>query len=252
MNTGLESAFAPPAERTAPAPPGLWSLCIDIVRRPSAAMRALAARPGRRWVWPLLALAILGAATAFAVARQSADQAMAEARAAMAQAEAESGAAPAISEGALAAGMRIGMAMAVVGGMVAPFLGAALAAAILHFLATVMGGQQGFVEMLTVVSWSRVPLVIGGALRLAHGLVAGFDPSPRGLAGFVEGSHFAGPLLAQVELWNLWMLVLLFLGVRAVARLSRGKALAAVGLLLGLWLLAGEAGVLTARFMGRF
>ena len=58
---GLDEA--PPA---APERMRLWQVALDVLVRPSAAFGRLAEHPGRRWLWPALAMALL--VTAYGVA----------------------------------------------------------------------------------------------------------------------------------------------------------------------------------------
>jgi hypothetical protein len=157
------------------------------------------------------------------------------------------------SSGPLAA---ITAAVSLVGAELGVFIAAVAGAAVLHFLGTLLGGQQTFSQMLTATSWARLPLVFQEALRLVVFLPGGFDPNPSGLEGLVAGDPLQaamapsplGPVLAQVSVWNLWKLALFVVAVRAVSQVSRGKAIAAIAVYLLLVVLLGEAGVLVGRF----
>jgi hypothetical protein len=134
------------------------------------------------------------------------------------------------------------------------------AAAVFHFLGTLLGGQQTFSQMLAVTAWCRVPLVFQYALRAVDGLLGHYDPNPNGLAGLVASDGlkaFArpsplGPLLAQVSVWNLWMLVLFLIAVRIVCHVSARKALVAVAVYVALVILLGEVGVGFGSVMAGF
>jgi hypothetical protein len=151
--------------------------------------------------------------------------------------------------------------VAVVGAVIAPILAAMAVAAVLHLLGTVVGGQQTYTQMFTLVSWARVPLVVGGLLWLAYAATGHFDPNPDGLSGLVAADPLAGggkasfaePALAQVEVWNLWYVALLALAVRAASRVSLSKAAVVVAVLVAVEVALGLAGVSISRmFAGAF
>ncbi len=240
---------------------GLVALTVDSLRRPAAAMRRLADHPGRRWIWPLLALALVRVAVIFAQSSASQAATIAATQASMAnQPGMDPEMAAQMSQSMQRFGM-IGTVFGAVGAFVGVFIGALVVAGILHLLATVMGGQQGFTQVFTVTSWARLPLIIGGLLQLAYALTGGYDPCPRGLAGLVDcggdpsdptAVSLWSPLLAQIELWNLWHLLLLGLGVQAVARLTRRKAAVAVLIVLAIIVGMGLAGTFVSRAVAGF
>lgn len=240
---------------------GLVALCADVLLRPASAMARLSEHPDRRWLWPLLALVLVKVATVIAQtpARSAFQQAAIQAQLAN-----QPGMDPEAMAGAQAmGGGALGVITTVLGSLgvvVAVIAGAIVVAGILHFAGTVMGGQQSFQQVFTVTAWARLPLVIGGMLQFGQALMGGFDPCPAGLAGLVcadpldteAKASFLQPLLAQIELWNLWYLLLLAIGVMAVSKVSRRKAAGAVGVVLGLVIAFGLAGVAVARWAGEF
>jgi hypothetical protein len=247
---GAES-FATPPERL-----GVRALCVDVVRLPGAAFRRLAEHPDRRWVFPVLALVTLSTAYAVALAINPGAQAYAH-QVMMARLSASSsGMSQAqmaqITQSAGGTLQLVSVVGAFIGGLVATGLGLVIAAAIFHFLSTVMGGQQSYRQMFTVISWASLPLALGAAVRLVAVLAGNFDPNPAGLAGLVGGAIGAppglmAPLLGQIELWNLWSLALSVLAIQAVAQITRRKALVIVVVLVALQIAIGLAGTLISR-----
>jgi hypothetical protein len=251
--TPADSAAATPGRE------GLVALLVDTMVRPGAAMRRLADHPGRRWLVPVACLVVLGLATALvtAPARQRYARVTAQAQLESLQEVnpqafggqssqnmeqmAGSGAAQAATAGT-----------AVAGALFTPFVAVLLSAAVLHFLGTLLGGQQNYTQMLTVNAWARWPLVFQAGLRLvAWGLTGTFDPNPNGLSGLVAADPtraFAapspwGPLLAQISIWNLWTLLLFAVAVRVVSHVSFAKAVLVVVVYVLLVILLGEVGV---------
>lgn len=244
-----------------------WQLLWDCIARPAAAMARLAEHPGwRRWIWPLglLTLLDLGIFALQTPMRNRLAGALIQAQ--MAKMQAQAGNAVPQAGGVTAAGLSGGLNLVqtVMGAVSIPvglLLGTLLTAAVLHFVGTVLGGQQAFGQVFTTAAWARTPLILGAVVKLAGAAVGNFDVSPAGLSGLVAADPFGdspaagsylGPLLGQVELWNLWYLALLAVAVLAVSRVSRGKAAGAVALLLVLRLLTGVAGVAMGNVFRNF
>lgn len=261
----LDAIERPPA----PAEPARlrpWQLLLDCVVSPAAAMGRLAEHPGwRRWIWPLGLLALLNLGTFALQTPMRGRLAGALLQAQLAKAQAQFGEAAAQSGAVMAGGMSGGMnlvqtLMGVVGIPLGILLGTLLTAAVLHFVGTVLGGQQAFGQVFTVAAWAKAPLILGGVVKLAGAAAGNFDISPAGLSGLVAqdpfgdqaGGSYLAPLLGQIELWNLWYLALLAVAVLAVSRVSKGKAIGAVALLVGMRVLAGAAGVAMGNLLGSF
>lgn len=240
---------------------GMLSLAIDVVRRPSRAMARIALRPKRRWVAPLLALAIVSVPLAIVNAKHLADaQASAMASVAVAPSSAAGevsavdgpgGDAAASQAAAVQAGGILTLIFGAVGAAIGAFMVPLIAAGVLHFLSTILGGQQSFAEMFATASWARIPLILRGVLQLVVFGAGGYDPNPSGLSGLAAPAGFQlgathsylEPLLAQVEVWNLWYLMLLVIAVMAVARFPRRRAALVVGGLVGLSIGSAMAGI---------
>jgi hypothetical protein len=232
--------------------PGLARLLVGVILHPAATFEQLAARPGRRWLAPLLALVLLQ--TAFGLATVFSPQAQAYSVAAAQRAIEQSGN-PMVAEsmGSVEdfATSPLVLTAGVVGALLAGLLGtlvtALVVAAIFHLLGTIFGGQQSFGQMFTVTLWAAWPLAIGLALRLVALLLGHYDPSPHGLSGLVapepgQPPGYLAPLLGHLDVWNLWTLALFVPAVSAAAQVPRRKALVALAIFLALNLAFGMAG----------
>ncbi len=253
-----------PLEADAPAQAGVVGLFVDCVRRPRTAMAELAQQRVRLWLVPTVALAVfsLTATIVSLPAKERYDMAVSAAqmkRLAERNPSAFGNQDPeAITEMATSSSVRtVSRLTALAGSAAGPFVAALVIAALVHLLATLLGGQQTFGQMLVATSWARLPLVFQAALRsVVWGATGSFDPVPDGLAGLVASPSpqemvrpsVWGPLLALVSIWNLWMLLLLLLAVVVVTRLSLRKGLAVVFVYLALLLALGEMGVMMGRF----
>lgn len=235
---------------------GLLALVRDTTIRPRSAMTRLAAQPGRRWLFPILALLIAVGASSITGLRATGDYRETAARAAVeAQMQDQIDAGNATQEDVDSAVALVNnpafTAVGVIFALLAPIVGALIVAAIMHMFGTVLGGQQTFTQMFTVTAWARLPLVYGALVTTVQHLLGGWDPNPRGLSGLVacdplDGdctTSFLQPVLAEVELWNLWYLGLLAVAVWAASRVSRRKAVAAVLFLVVLRIAIGASGV---------
>jgi hypothetical protein len=258
----------PPGDLGSPAvdapEPGLRALVVDLCLHPRRAMTALAAHPGRRWVWPLLALVVVTACATLAGTAQSQaysrEVAMVQVQRAMKDnpemmgdqsAEVTVGRMTSGSTGAVMTGI------GVIGGVVGVVVGILVAAAVLHFVGTVLGGQQTYTQMLAVSSWAHAPFVLREILRTGAHLLGHWDPNPQGLAGLVACSPLAEdchpsylqPVLAQIEVWNVWYWVLLGVAVAVVCHVSWRKVVVALVVLVGLQVALGLVGVAAGRTM---
>ena len=235
---------------------GIGTITKDVVLHPFAAMRRLDAYPGRRWWFPVVVLAVLGVLNALVLTPRITAAAMRDIDFSQ-MAAAGVDAAAVTSAGGFAA-----TAIGVIGAVFGVVVGAFLVAAILHFVGTVFGGQQAFNAVLTTTSWARVPLILRAFVQLAwfgtHG--ADYDLNMAGLAGLVAqadeptkaASSFLAPLLARIEVWNVWYLVLLVIAVRATSKVTRGRAILIVGVYLALAIGADLIGTALARALAGF
>ncbi|HEY5572824.1 MAG TPA: YIP1 family protein [Anaerolineales bacterium] len=122
----------------------------------------------------------------------------------------------------------------------------------LHLLSVMAGGDSHFGNMWQAVVWSYLPLMLRNGIQTIFILLTGELVANQGLSGLVAeersvsdlmasppgaGSLALQSLLAQIDLFNIWNFILLFLAVMAIARLSRRKAF---------WITLGVWGGLTA------
>jgi hypothetical protein len=124
-------------------------------------------------------------------------------------------------------------------------IGWLLAGGLLHLVLTMMGGRGDTGSVMNVVAWAALPLAIRSLVRAiivyaGHSLIA----SP-GLSGFItsDGGNlrlFLSAFLEAVDIFTVWYVVLLLIGVRAGNGISWPKALTGVFLVV-LLILCGQA-----------
>jgi hypothetical protein len=129
-----------------------------------------------------------------------------------------------------------------VGAMVALWLGWLLLAGLLHLGSTLLGGRGSMQSALNVVAWASLPFALRDLLRIVFMLSTGHAIVSPGLSGFVSTPGFLADLLARLDIFLIWNVVLLVLGSGITDSLPRGKALAGVLIVMALILLA-QAGL---------
>lgn len=126
---------------------------------------------------------------------------------------------------------------------------------LLHLLLTLMGGRTSSQQTLNVVAWASLPFMLREGVRIAAMLATGEAIAFPGLSGFVTGDAgiaaiFSTALLSQIDLYLLWHIGLLIVGVRVGNNLSRGKVWIAVLFTVVLILLVRTAPALIAAQFG--
>lgn len=136
-----------------------------------------------------------------------------------------------------------------VGAIVGLIAGWLIWAGAIHLGGVMMGGQNSFPRLFHVVVWSWLPFSLRGLLQtIVIGITGELIRNP-GLSGFVTQDRslsevIAAPpgtgrlilqsFLGRIDIFLVWNLVLLSIGVMVVARFSRKKA---VLLTLGAWVI---------------
>jgi hypothetical protein len=124
---------------------------------------------------------------------------------------------------------------------VLPALGAALGVIVvwlligwlLHLLLTLLGGRGTSGSALNVAAFAAAPALLRYGVQIVAMLVTGQAIAAPGLAGFAPaGEGFANALLAgmlsHVDVYLIWQIILLYIGVRLSSQLTRAKCWLAV------------------------
>lgn len=123
---------------------------------------------------------------------------------------------------------------------------------LLHLASTLLGGRGSMRSALGLTAWALLPLAIRDLLQAGYILLTKHPIASPGLSGFVVavegGALFLSQILKQTDLFLLWHLILLVVGLRRTDGLSRGKAWLSVLLVVLLVLIAqASLGVFGAR-----
>jgi len=126
----------------------------------------------------------------------------------------------------------------------------------LYLAALALGGRSTFGQMFRTVVWAWLPYAVRGLLQTVYILASGEIIANPGLSGLVGESRSIGEMVAtppslgqmmliaflsRIDLFQVWNLILLVIGVAVVTRLPRRKATL---LTLGVWLLLTALGLI--------
>ena len=100
---------------------------------------------------------------------------------------------------------------------------------ILHLITTLFGGRGSTVISMNIVAWASLPIAIRVLLQIIYMLVAKNLIINPGLSGFSSASDsgvflFIGQILKLLDIYIIWQILLLILGVRISAALSVSKS----------------------------
>lgn len=114
-------------------------------------------------------------------------------------------------------------------------------AGMLHLGSTLLGGRGSMQGALNLVAWGSLPFAIRDLLRAIFMLSAGHTIVNPGLSGFANSAGFLAQLLARTDIFLIWSIVLLVIGLAALDGVPRGKAFVAVFVVV-LIVLSAQAG----------
>jgi hypothetical protein len=235
--------------------PSLIQLLFGIVDRPKSTFEAVAARRGKRmWAIPLsIGLVCLGvmivvqAPYNLELARQQAQRQLDT----LPPDQAEAARAQVAAFVSLPVVLASGLGMGGIG------MGVVLVAqsAVFYFGTLVLGGEVGFGAMVKMSAWSRLPQAVNSLVLAGFSALAGRGIQYTGLAPLVatgdiarDGRNPLVALLGTIDLFWLWHLLLVVVGLSAVAHLSRSKSVVLTAMYVALTL--AVAAVPTLLFRG--
>jgi len=213
----------------------MWQLLFGIVDKPAATLGAALAR--RKWwiaVVPLLVvfvcLTLMLAARAphdAELARQQTQRQLESMSAEQAKAAQAGGVMDTFTS------VPVILAMGVVGGLIALLIGVVAQAAVLYFGALITGGEVNFGQVFTMSAWTRLPSAVSALVQAGFTLAAGRAIQYPGLSTLVatgdltkDGRNPLVALLGGIDLFWLWHLLLVVVGLSVVARFGRAKSTA--------------------------
>jgi len=121
-----------------------------------------------------------------------------------------------------------------VGSVIGLIVGWLAWAGALYLAGVALGGRSPFGSMFRTVVWAWLPYVIRGVLQTIYILATGQVITHPGLSGIAAESPVLSAFLSRIDLFLVWNLVLLIIGVGVVTHLPRRKSAIVT---LGVWVL---------------
>jgi hypothetical protein len=121
-------------------------------------------------------------------------------------------------------------ALLAVGGV---WIGWLLVSGIIHLALTLLGGRGAPGSAMNLVAWSSLPFAVRSLVRIIAMLFTHQLITRPGLSGFApqgEGNlaAYLAVFFSLIDIYVIWHIVLLIIGVRAASGLRMGKSVAAV------------------------
>jgi len=256
---------------TSPERRGLLRLLWGMVVRPRTTLEYLRVRGGRAWWLPALLavlLVILPILVAAPITAQQSREAVAvaqeqwgEQRGVEMSAEEQAQMEQAMS---IAASPLLTTVFPAAGSVVVLVVGWLVWAGALYLAGLALGGRSTFGQMFRMVVWTWLPYALRGLLQTVYILASGQIIANPGLSGLVQETRPISEIvvsppsldqtllvafLSRIDLFLVWSLILLVVGVTVTTRLPRRKAALVT---LGVWLLLTALGLLPALVGGLF
>jgi hypothetical protein len=136
------------------------------------------------------------------------------------------------------------------------WLGWLIVGGVLHLVFTLLGGRGSNRSSLNVVAWAALPFVVRDLVRIIYMLAAGRLIQSPGLSGLVDTqagglSLFCAGLLGLFDLYLIWHVALIGLGLRSAERVSPAKAWAGAAATLAVLLMLQALPAFAAAQVGR-
>ena len=126
--------------------------------------------------------------------------------------------------------------------LVGLWLGWLILSGLLHLGSTLLGGRGSMQGALNITGWASLPFLVRDVLRIVFMLIVGHSITSPGLSGFAGSAAFAAQLLARVDIFFIWSIVLLVIGFSVGDGLPKTKAIADI-LIVTLLLLLVQSGI---------
>jgi len=253
---------------TSPERRGLPRLLWGMIVRPRATLEYLNEHGGRTWWLPALLAVLLvilpAVATAPIIAQQTREAAVAAREQMPEQMRQEMSEEEMERAMSMVASPLLTVVFPAVGGMVMLAVGWLVWAGALYLAGMALGGRSTFGQMFRMVVWAWLPYALRGLLQTIYILASGQLIANPGLSGLVQktrpiGEIIAAPpslgqmvlvaFLSPIDLFLIWNLILLVVGVTVATRLPRRKAALVT---LGVWLLLTTLSLLPTLVGGLF
>jgi hypothetical protein len=242
----------PALESTGAIPFTPFQALVGVITRPRATFGSMRdAERGHWWVVFLVALIALVLNTVATVPIQvEASQAAFEAQMSQMEGLDEAQMAQVEQTQAIMSSTAVLSAIGTVTGIIGLLIGYGIRAGVLFALGMVLGGQASFKQIWRMAVWTTLPMAVGTFVS-AIAIVATGQLPAAGLTYALTEPELAAAsplviaILGRIDLYMIWSLVLIAIGIRATVRLSTAKSalIAAVFWLLGTGWAVGTAAI---------
>jgi hypothetical protein len=121
-----------------------------------------------------------------------------------------------------------------------------LVGGLLHLVLTLLGGRGATSAAMNLVAWSSLPFALRDLVRIVSLLLTKQLIENPGISGFASSGEgflpaFLAAFLSQVDIYLIWHLILLSIGVRVASGLKTGKVVLGVALVIFLVVLVYAA-----------
>ena len=207
----------------------LWQLLVSIIDRPATTMSYVGKKPGWAWITPALLVLVGLAVFSVVAAPYTSELALRQAQQQMAslppqQAEQAAAQVERFTSPPMVA------TFSIIGGLVALAVIWLLSAGVLYFLGLVAGGEANFAQSFAILVWSWLPYALRNLVMAAYVAYSG-QLINQGLSFLVatgdqtkDAANWLYSLLSQIDLFYLWHLILVVVGLATVGRFSKAKA----------------------------
>jgi hypothetical protein len=108
-----------------------------------------------------------------------------------------------------------------------------LFSAILHLSLTIAGSRSSFLSVMNVTAWASVPVILRHIIQIIAMLATKQLVSSPGLLGFAPVGdtslvQYTASVLPLIDLYFIWQMILVMVGVKPLSGLSTGKVIGSV------------------------
>jgi hypothetical protein len=104
---------------------------------------------------------------------------------------------------------------------------------LMHLTLTLLGGRGATGATIGMVAWANLPFAIRDIVRVLDMMSSNTAFESPGLSGLVTAGGLPSACLGVVEMYIIWHILLLFVGIHTGYGLSRGKSWASVAITVG-------------------
>src|SRR4030065_798447 len=116
-----------------------------------------------------------------------------------------------------------------IGSLLGVWFGWLILGGLLHLVTTLFGGRGSTAISMNIVAWASLPLAVRGLVQIIYMIIAQKLITNQGLSGFSPSGEtgfplFFGQILRLIDIYLIWQILLVVLGVRLSTMLNPSKA----------------------------